>query len=152
MRFWLVPIAVFALLPAAAQAQQAVPQTPQEAAAHPDIVKDPICFSVRNEAAYKVFGNFVTNYYQAPDGTIARHRSNFRLDAAGSVDDKGDPSDRAEFCSYGPFYPEHRLELVLRSLFPIFNCMTKIDQGEIVIKGERKADDSGVKTWAECFE
>ncbi|MGB4108207.1 MAG: hypothetical protein WBK55_10500 [Alphaproteobacteria bacterium] len=116
-----------------------------------EIVSEPICFGVRNEAPYKIYGNFGTDYYVAENGTKARHRSNFRLDEPGSVDEEGYPSDRAEFCSYGPFYPDRKLEIVLRTLVPIFSCMTRIDQGEIVIKGHRKPE-GGTDTWAECFE
>ncbi len=120
-------------------------------AAAQDVVSDPICFAVRNEAPYKVYGSFVTNYYTTPDGTQARHRSNFRLEEAGNVDaESGLPGDRAEFCTYGPFYPERKLEMVLRTLVPIFSCKTKVGQGEIVIKGYRK-DGGGAETWAECF-
>jgi hypothetical protein len=117
-----------------------------------DIVQEPICFSVRNEAPYMIFGNIATSDFTRPDGIVARHRSNFRLEAAGGVDSEtGEPSDRAEFCSYGPFFEGRKLELVLRTLFPVFTCQTKIDQGEIVIKGFRK-DEGGAQTWAECFE
>ncbi len=116
-----------------------------------EILSDPLCFNVRNEAPYKVYGNFGTDYYTAADGTKARHRSNFRLDEPGSVDEQGYPSDRAEFCSYGPFYPDRKLEIVLRTLVPVFSCKTKIDQGEIVIKGRRKPE-GGAETWAECYE
>ncbi len=117
-----------------------------------DIVSDPICFNVRNDANFTVYGNLGTDYYTTPDGIKARHRSNFRLEAKGEIDEEGYPADRAEFCSYGPFYPGRKLEFVLRTLFPVFSCMTRIDQGEIVIKGKRKADDSGVDMWAECYE
>ena len=116
-----------------------------------EIVQEPICFNIRNEAPYKVYGNFGTDYYVAEDGTRARHRSNFRLDEPGSVDKEGYPSDRAEFCSYGPFYPDRKLEIVLRTLVPVFDCMTKIDQGEIVIHGKRKPE-GGAETWADCYE
>lgn len=117
-----------------------------------DVVSEPLCFTVRNEAPYKVYGSFVTNYYTTETGSKARHRSNFRLDEPGSVDDETkEPSDRSEFCTYGPFLPDRKLELVLRTLVPIFSCKTKIDQGEIVIKGFRKPE-GGTDTYAECYE
>lgn len=117
-----------------------------------DIVAEPICFALVNEADYKVFGNISTDYFVRPDGIKARHRSNFRLGAMGDIDEEtGQPLNREEFCSYGPFLPDRQLELTLRTLFPVFSCKTRIDQGEIIIKGERKADDSGVDTWAECY-
>jgi len=115
-------------------------------------VKDPICFKLRNEAPYKVYGDFRTDYFIGTDGTKARHRSNFRLDEAGATDpEKGFPTDMAEFCSYGPFLPERKLLLTLRTLIPIFSCKTRIDQGEIVIKGYRKPE-GGTETWAECYK
>lgn len=133
---WFALIVVF-LISAAAWAQ--------------DIVGEPLCFTLRNEAPYKVYGNFITDYYTAPDGSQARHRSNFRLDEPGSKDEEGHPADRAEFCSYGPFLPDRKLELVIRTLVPIFDCRTRIDQGEIVIKGYRKPE-GGTETWAECYK
>jgi hypothetical protein len=117
-----------------------------------DIVQEPMCFQVINEAPYSVFGNFLTDYYMSPNGTRARHRSNFRLEAAGTVHKDGYPLDKAEFCSYGPFYPGRKLEMTLRTLVPIFSCRTHIDQGPIIIKGQRKPEPGGgTETWAECF-
>jgi len=116
-----------------------------------EIVQEPICFTVRNEAPYKVYGSFITDYYTRPDGRKERHKSNFRLEEVGAVhEEKGYPLDVAEFCSYGPFYPERKLEFVLRTLVPIFNCKTSIELGEIVIKGHRKPE-GGTKTWAVCY-
>ncbi len=118
-----------------------------------EILNDPVCFTVRNTANHKVYGNFVTDYYTAEDGTQARHRSNFRLDEAGAKDpEKGFPLDVAEFCSYGPFFEGRQLELVIRTLIPVFSCKTSVEKGEIIIKSERLPDDSGNKIWAECLK
>lgn len=117
-----------------------------------DIVSEPICFTIRNSADFTMYGNLGTDYYTTPDGVQARHRSNFQLFAAGSVDEDGYPSDRAEFCSYGPFFEGRKLELQIRTLFPVFSCMTRIDQGEIVLRAERNEDDSGYKYSAECYD
>lgn len=118
-----------------------------------EILNDPVCFTVRNTASHKVYGNFVTDYYTAEDGTQARHRSNFRLDEAGAKDpEKGFPLDVAEFCSYGPFFEGRQLELVIRTLIPVFTCKTSVEKGEIIIKSERLPDDSGNKIWAECLQ
>lgn len=117
-----------------------------------EIVSDPYCFIVKNEAPYKVYGSFVTDYYTRPDGVKAKHRSNFRLEEAGAVhEEEGYPLDMAEFCSYGPFYPDKKLELVIRTLVPIFSCITRVDQGPIIIKGQRKPE-GGTDTHALCFE
>ncbi len=121
-------------------------------AQQPDIVSEPICFNVRNAANFTMYGNIGTDYFTNTDGMKARHRSNFILEPAGSKDDEGYPSDRAEFCSYGPFFQGRKLELVMRTLFPVFTCMTQLDQGEIVLRAKRKADDSGYEYFADCFE
>lgn len=118
----------------------------------PDIVSDPICFQIRNTQDFTMYGTIGTDYYTTPSGTQARHRSNYRLEAAGSVDEEGYPADRAEFCSYGPFFPDRKLELVIRTLFPVFSCMTRIDQGEIVLRAERNESDSGYNYFADCYE
>ena len=116
-----------------------------------EILNEPICFILKNEAPYKVYGNFVTDFYTTPEGTRARHTSNFRLDEAGSKNpEEGYPTDRAEFCSYGPFFPGRKLDLVIKTLIPIFSCKTNVESGEIVIKGER-LPEGGTKTWAICY-
>lgn len=146
MKRWLV-IFVFCLVMPQIAAAQVVDNSKL------DIVQEPICFALRNEAEYRIYGNFATDRFTRPDGIVARHRSTFRLEAAGSKDEDGKYTDREEFCSYGPFLPNRMLILTLRTLFPVFECRTRIDTGqEIVIKGVRRADDSGVLTWAECFQ
>ncbi|MCK5284973.1 MAG: hypothetical protein KAJ86_05245 [Alphaproteobacteria bacterium] len=134
--FLLIFIALY-LLPVSVQSQR--------------IVNEPICFQVINEAPYKIYGRFSTDRYIRPDGIKTRHRSNFRLEEAGSVHEEGYPIDRAEFCSYGPFYPEFKLDLTLRTLVPIFDCRTRIDQGAIIIQGRRKPE-GGTETKAICFD
>ncbi len=143
MKQLLAILAVFIIFTASAQAQSVDDPV--------DVVSDPICFTIRNEAPYNVYGSFVTNYYTSEDGTSARHRSNFKLGEPGTKDEKGEAADSAEFCTYGPFLPDRKLELVLRTLVPIFSCKTKIDQGEIVIKGFKKPE-GGTNTYAECYE
>ena len=146
MRLILVFFTVLALFTLSSGDARA--QTPQVMG---EIVQEPICFSVRSEAQHKVFGRIATEKYIRPDGIKTRHRFNFRLDPAGSLDENGQPTDRAEFCSYGPFFEGRKLDLTLRTLVPIFSCKTRIDQGEIIITGERNAEGSLV-TKAHCFE
>ena len=116
-----------------------------------EITPSPICFTLRNEAPYRVYGEVSTDRYTMPDGTEARHNGSFRLEKAGTLhEDKGYPLDRTEFCSQGPFYPGRQLELTIRTLFPVFSCKTNIEVGEIVIKGRHKKE-GGTKTWAVCY-
>lgn len=103
-----------------------------------EISATPQCFNVINHAPYTVTGSFVTNTYVNDGGVTARHRANFRLGTG----------EQTNFCSQGPFYEGGRLELVLRTLVPIFSCKTRID-GDIVING-RKKPEGGTDTWAVC--
>lgn len=118
-----------------------------------DIIPQPICFSVRNTADFQVMGTVSSGFYVRPDGIRTRHRSDFRLKAAGDFDKKtGKPTDRADFCTSGPFLPGRKVELKLKTLFPVFTCHTRVDQGEILVKGVRRADNNGVEMSAACFE
>ncbi len=116
-----------------------------------EITPQPICFTIRNEAPYKIYGQMATDYYTAPDGTKARHTGTFRLEKAGTRHKEKDHFiDRSEFCSSGPFYDGRQLELTLRTLIPIFTCKTNVEVGEIVINGMQR-DDGTTKTWATCY-
>lgn len=139
-------LTVFCFLAVPARAQ-----TPEEFNADLDVTEEPICFMLINEAPYSAHGRVTTAEYMRADGIITRHRSNFRLDAAGTIsEESGYPTDRAEFCSYGPFMPNRSLEVAIRTLFPIFACQSRVDQGDLIIRGYRKPE-GGAKTWIECF-
>ena len=133
-RLWLI-LVLFWVHPATAQ----------------EITASPICFTLRNEAPYRVYGEVSTDHYTAPDGTKARHVGTFRLEKAGTTHkEKGYPMDVSEFCSSGPFYPGRQLEITLRTLVPTFSCKSNIELGEIVIKGKRNKD-GGTKSWIVCY-
>lgn len=116
-----------------------------------EITPTPICFTVKNEAPYMVYGQIATDYYTTPDGTKARHTGTFRLKEKDTTNlETGNFQDRTEFCVSGPFYPNRKVELTLRTLFPIFSCKTNVEMGEIVIHGKIKKDGS-TKSWATCY-
>jgi hypothetical protein len=106
-----------------------------------DIAQEPICFGVRNEAPLTrssgISGRIIT---VAEDGTIARHRSNFRLDAS-----RGRWTRRA-IRRTGPnsaptarFIRTGSWRWCCGALVPVFELHdASIDQGEIVIKGRAK--------------
>jgi hypothetical protein len=102
-----------------------------------EILKEPICFKVINKAPYGILGTVVTDVFHGPQGA-ARHRSNFNLKE----------NESTEFCSYGPFYEGGKLELVVRTLVPVFSCKTRVD-ADIEIHGRRK-EKGGTDTWAIC--
>ena len=130
--------ALFLMLPVALRAQQE-PVAPLLTMPDGEVVREPVCFNVINKAPYSVMGSFVTNVYTTDDGGKARHRSNFRLES----------NYKSEFCTYGPFYEGRKLELVLRTLIPIFSCKTAVT-GDILIYGRRKPE-GGTDTWAVCL-
>ncbi len=116
-----------------------------------EILSEPICFNIVNTAEFTVSGSVITDYFTRPDGVRARHRSNFRLQPKGSTNaEKGFPTDRAEFCAAGPFYPDRKLDLALRTLVPVFTCRTRVDQGDLLVIGKRTED--GTKMEIKCFE
>lgn len=106
-----------------------------------EVLATPICTTIRNVAPWSVTGSLASQSFVAPGGVKAHHRINFRLK----------PGEKTEICSKGPFYPGLKHELTLRTLVPIFSCMTKMGVGEVLIKGGEKPE-GGTKTWAECFE
>lgn len=116
-----------------------------------EITSEPICFVLKNTAPYGVMGTIATNYFTTADGVRDSHKSNFRFDAAGSTNpDTGAPTDRRQICTAGPFFDGRKIRITLRTLFPIFECKTAIDRGEVTIKGFRK-DDGGTQTEIECY-
>ena len=131
-------------LPVALQAQDQERRTLSEGYTQPkaygDVLKDPVCFKIGSDAPYTVYGTVVTNYYMDSRGIKARHRSNFHLKQ----------NEETEFCTYGPFYEGQTLDLVLRTLIPVFTCRTKIDE-KIMIHGALNADGT-TKSWADCRE
>lgn len=106
-----------------------------------DIGETPLCFKIRNTASWTILGDVSTDYFTAPDGRRGRHRANFRLG----------PGDFKEICTRGPFFPGRKQDITLRTIVPIFSCRTRVDQGDIFIKGALGSDGKS-KTWAVCFE
>lgn len=110
------------------------------------------CFIVRNVMESSIYGQIATEQFTRPDGIVTRHRSTFKLHAKDARDPKtNDPLDIAEFCTTGPFFEGGKIQLELKTLMPIFTCLTRIDQGEIVVRNMRDADGNN-KIFAGCYE
>ena len=102
-----------------AAAQLVVPSVDMPGAeAEGEIIREPICSALINRSDQTIIGTLSTASQKVQTGDVVKHRSNFRL-AAG---------EKMEFCSSGPFYEGRRLEDVLRTLIPLFDCKTKIDE------------------------
>lgn len=115
-----------------------------------EVTEQPICFVLKNTAPYTVITEIATNYFQTADGQRDNYTSVMHIRAAGSVNEEGNPIDEREICTSGPFYEGRKIRLVIKTLFPIFECKTAIDRGEVIIKGHRK-EEGGTETYAECY-
>lgn len=119
-----------------------------------DISTQPICFNVINDSEHRVYGEIATDYITRDDGQKIHHTGSFRLEAAGTRhEEKGHFLDRAEFCSSGPFFPQRQLELVIRTLIPVFSCKFTPELGDVIIQSAT-VDQDGIpvtKRWANCL-
>ena len=110
----------------------------------PYLVKEQICFKLRNTAPYGVIGDVATARMPRPeDGQEVTHTANFRLKEGEEI----------PMCTTGPFFPGQKLRITLRTLVPIFECKTTIiPNGTILIRGQRgESEYEGTKTWIECL-
>jgi hypothetical protein len=96
-----------------------------------EVVRQPICSALVNTSDVSIQGTLSTATQTLENGDIGRHRDNFKLEAG----------ERREFCSSGPFFEGRRLELVIRTVFPLFSCKTKIDR-EIKLTSDLQEDDT----------
>jgi hypothetical protein len=141
VRFLFMIVILCLSAPAMAQLESPfLPTTPTVPRAFGAISSTPQCFNVVNTAPYTVYGSIHSNFFVRPDGIKTRHKSNFRLA----------PDDYNEFCTTGPFYDGNKVELVLRSLVPIFTCKT-IATGNIIVQG-RRLPEGGTETKALCIQ
>jgi hypothetical protein len=145
MKRFLFMLVVLSIVPAAARGQdEASPSLDTPAILQPltgaagEIGQTPQCFNVINKAPYTVLGTVSTDYYDHPSGTKARHRSNFNLKSG----------EQTRFCTQGPYYEGGKLELVIRTLVPVFDCKTRVD-ADIIINGRQKPE-GGTDSWAVC--
>lgn len=103
-----------------------------------EIVSQPICSAIVNRSDQTMLGTLSTAGQRIASGEIVKNQDNFRMK----------PGERKEFCSTGPFFAGQRLEIVLRTILPLFDCKTKIDH-EIYL--DALPDENGVKhLFASC--
>lgn len=123
---FLILVALF--IPSTAQAQRPTAMPDQREGAYS---AKPICAKILNDSDMALIGTLLTAPQILETGDKVRHRKNFKLQ----------PGEKIDFCASGPFHEGQRLELVLRTAFPVFTCRTKIDQ-EIKLNAKRGADGS----------
>lgn len=115
-----------------------------------EYLEQPICFTLVNQAPYTVIGEVSTDEdtYKGDESTYSdngnkiHHTASFRM--------KED--EVFDICTTGPLYPGSKVRLTLRTLVPIFECLTTIYPGaRIQIRGDYIEDEFRTKTWAECL-
>lgn len=83
-----------------------------------EIIGEPICTFLVNRSDQVIMGTVLTAPQTLESGDNVRHRQNFKL-AAGA---------KQQICAAGPFYAGRRLEVVIRTLIPLFTCRTTLSQ------------------------
>lgn len=83
-----------------------------------EVTAQAICSNLINRSSVTIQGSFETAKQTLADGTRASHVSNFKLS----------PNEEKKICAAGPFYEGRRINLTIRTLFPLFSCKTRIDQ------------------------
>lgn len=100
----------------------------------------PGCSDLVNKTDFKVYGTVRTDSVKLDDGTMARHEANFAIPAG----------DSWRICSEGPFFDGGKIELQIKTLIPVFECLTRLGQ-PITISARRRSDGEGYDWFATCY-
>lgn len=98
------------------------------------------CSDLINRTAHTVRGSVRTALTPNAAGDMVRHEENFAIPAGGQW----------KICSDGPFFDGGRVQLSIKTVFPVFECKTKLGS-PIIITALRKKDDSGYDWSATCY-
>lgn len=100
--------------------------------------KQPQCAMIKNETQAKAFVSIRTDFYTKPDGKRSYYEEVLHLD----------PDAKREVCAKGPFLPDYKVYLVIKSFVPLFDCKTKL-KGNIFIR-DLPNDHGGNDIYATC--
>lgn len=98
------------------------------------------CSDLVNKTGFTVRGSVRTAVTPNAAGDMVRHEENFAIPAG----------DKWKVCSEGPFFDGGKVQITIRTMFPVFECKSKLG-GPIVITAIRKRDDSGYDWSATCY-
>ena len=118
---------LFLLIPVSAQAAELY--SPQ-----------PKCAVIRNETKDKTFVAIRTDFYTKPDGARSYYEEIMHLK----------PDEERQVCAKGPFYDGYKVNLIIKSLFPLFDCKTKLE-GTIPVR-EKPTPSGGRDFYAVCVD
>lgn len=103
------------------------------------VTGDNRCSDLVNMTDFTVYGSARTDITPMADGTMAHHEAVFSIP----------PGEKWRLCSSGPFFDGGKIELKIRTLFPVFECLTQLG-APIAITATRKSDDTGYDWSAAC--
>lgn len=96
------------------------------------------CATLRNMSGQTIMGVVRTAPFKSTTGSVQRHEGTFRLE----------PEETAQVCSQGPFYDGYRVELVIRTIIPLFTCKTRLS-GDIYLR-KTETKEGITKLYADC--
>ena len=99
------------------------------------------CALIRNAMSTTASVAIRTDFYTKPDGKRSYFEDILKLDAG----------KEREVCAKGPFLPEYKVYLTVKSFVPLFDCKTKL-QGEIVIRERKSKSGEGREIYASCAD
>lgn len=78
----------------------------------------PLCVKLINATGNEALGHVETAEYYDADGNLSWHRSAFRIAKDAEQD----------VCSTGPFFDGYRLRVVVKTLIPLYSCLTEMNK------------------------
>jgi hypothetical protein len=100
----------------------------------------PMCLTLYNSLDYEVLGHIETAEFHDEAGKLSWHRSNFRLA----------PEEQKKVCATGPFFDGYKLRIVLKTIMPLYTCLSDMDR---IVTISKKTDENGiVMPVADCPE
>lgn len=94
--------------------------------------EEPLCLKIVNAVGNEVLGHIETAEYYDENGSLSWHKSNFRL----AIDAEQD------VCSTGPFFDGYKLRVVVKTLIPLYSCLTEMNH---TITITRQENAQGIK-------
>jgi len=119
-------LALLLLLPVTAHAQELYSDPPK-------------CAMLKNDTSSNKFVAIRTDFYTKPDGKRSYYEETLHLE----------PGKERQICAKGPFLPDYKVHLIVKSFFPLFECDTKM-QGEIAVHDKPSEKSDGRTVWVDC--
>lgn len=83
-----------------------------------EVTRQPICSKLTNRSSVTIQGTITLAPQRLENGDVHQFSDNFKLS----------PGQRQDLCASGPFYEGRRIDLTIRTLFPLFSCKAALGQ------------------------